>query len=53
MKKWMFVIFPGILLLIFLFFYHQTTAAREIREQAQALADTIVSRLTATTARAA
>ena len=32
----MFVIFPGILLQIFLFFYHQTTAAREIREQAQA-----------------
>jgi len=36
MKKWMFVIFPGILLLIFLFFYHQTTAMREVREQAHA-----------------
>ncbi|MGD1051658.1 MAG: FAD/NAD(P)-binding protein [Solirubrobacteraceae bacterium] len=32
---------------------YETTAIPEIREQAQALADTIVSRLTATTARAA
>jgi hypothetical protein len=36
MKKWMFVIFPGILLLIFLFFYQQTSAEMQAREQAHA-----------------
>ncbi len=38
MKKWIFVIFPGILLLIFLFFYQQTSAEMHAREQAHAAA---------------
>ncbi len=34
MKKWMFVIFPGILLIIFLFFYQQTSAETAAKEKA-------------------
>ena len=36
MKKWMFLIFPGILLLVFLFFYHQNTASMAERARAHA-----------------
>ena len=36
MKKWMFVIFPGILFLGFLFFYHQGTEAIAERERVHA-----------------
>jgi hypothetical protein len=36
MKKWMFVIFPGILLVIFLFFYQQTASEVRAKEKAAA-----------------
>jgi hypothetical protein len=36
MKKWIFVIFPGLLLAIFLFFYQQTTADIQAREHRRA-----------------
>jgi type IV secretory pathway VirB10-like protein len=36
MKKWMYVIFPGILLVLFLFFYHQDMNAFQAREAAHA-----------------
>jgi len=36
MKKWIFVIFPGLLLAIFLFFYQQTTTEIRAREQKRA-----------------
>jgi hypothetical protein len=37
MKKWMFVIFPGILLAVFLFFYNQTADQIREKEHARAL----------------